>query len=266
MRYIYGLYDPPERGGRLRYIGQAGNPKKRHRDHWNDRVKRGKQYNSLKNKWLRTLDEPPPMEILVIVEDIETFDTENAAIREVSRRWPGLLTNSAHNGNNPEWLAANASRSAKVKAYAARPEVRRRMSETAKRNLAVPGQAVARANIRWSDPAQREGARQRGQDVAGEYSAMMREWWKRSENQLRMMERNVSSATCWANNLCSLDKPCKQCGAPVGVFRIDPPCKVCDRRKRHTFWMNTRTGEWSRRSRANPGMPWLTSRSDGLVS
>lgn len=229
MKYIYGLYDPPERGEQLRYIGRAGNPWGRLKAHWRDQAKLDKQYNSPKNIWLRTLDKCPDMEILVIVEDVEVFRTENAMIGEVSRRWPGLLVNSAQNGNSPEWDATRKRAAERLASYiAANPEARRIRSETAKNNPALGG---AGSVARWAQPGSREKARAVARPTFG---AEMRGWWKQPEFARKMAKRNVSSATCWANNPCSLDRPCKECGTPVGVFSVD--CPTCQKTKRHPYW------------------------------
>jgi GIY-YIG catalytic domain-containing protein len=68
--YIYGLYD---RRGRLRYIGKTGNPAKRLKNHWYNRhrlpnMRRDRGDCERKQLWIRTLNAPPELRVLVIVE------------------------------------------------------------------------------------------------------------------------------------------------------------------------------------------------------
>jgi len=72
--YIYGLYD---KRGRIRYIGKTGNPTNRIKNHWYNRyrpVSNGQGTNggtddcARKQRWLRNLDSPPDLRVLVVVE------------------------------------------------------------------------------------------------------------------------------------------------------------------------------------------------------
>jgi hypothetical protein len=85
--YIYGLYD---KRGRLRYIGKTENPAKRIKGHWADRYRLGGNRAlsrggngdcERKNRWLTTLDEPPEMRVLVIVES-EVVHNDGDSCRE----------------------------------------------------------------------------------------------------------------------------------------------------------------------------------------
>ncbi len=91
MFEIYALLD---RSGRIRYIGKTSQgAHKRLRDHWGDRTT-GK---TPKDGWLRSLDAPPDVRVLAIVEDSEVLsgehNIENLAIRAVQTRWPGQIMN-----------------------------------------------------------------------------------------------------------------------------------------------------------------------------
>ena len=77
--YLYGLYHT---SGQLCYVGKTNDPENRLYLHWVGRHHNPntKRWSSDKNKWLRTLREPPVMRILAVIEDDEADLTEFLAI------------------------------------------------------------------------------------------------------------------------------------------------------------------------------------------
>lgn len=96
MIQIYGLYDPE---GKLRYIGQALDAIGRLKSHWRFRA----EGHSRKDTWLQSLDNPPLIRILVIVEDREAYKVERFAIEEACTLFGYQLTNDTFRPRDGLW-------------------------------------------------------------------------------------------------------------------------------------------------------------------
>lgn len=67
--YIYGLYgDFRGEHNCLRYIGLTWNCNDRAITHWQQKGVRNPQNSYRKNKWLRSLNQPPEMRVLLVTE------------------------------------------------------------------------------------------------------------------------------------------------------------------------------------------------------
>jgi hypothetical protein len=168
MIYIYGLYD---RRGRLRYIGQAKNPRERLKGHWGERDGNGQ---GRKVRWLRTLSKPPEMRVLAVIEDMYDEDdiannrpteidvAEGAAIIAAVDRfgWDQILNELtvSKNGSIRKTLASpdyRARLSANAKALWEDPEFRAKQNNPER--LALRSEyGKKQMAINWQDPAFRE--------------------------------------------------------------------------------------------------------------
>lgn len=232
--YIYGLYD---RRCRLRYIGQAANPHARLRKHWHSRNE--PEYRSRKNKWLRTLTEPPEMRILAIVENSDVKRTERAAIAAARKRFGRKqITNWREYGTDP--LVVSPETRAKMSASSAwkgkprSPEFKAAQSDAMKGNQHLLGHvhsAETRAKISAGNKGKKRSPETRARMSAAsrrraaEVSAIFKGKPKSPEHRAKI-----------AAALYDWFRPCKGCGGPQCTFRVDPPCEVCQRRSRMPYW------------------------------
>jgi hypothetical protein len=124
---------------------------------------------------------------------------------------------------------------AKRRASLQTPEYRAKRSASAKEQMSRPGHRAklsASAHRRWERGDAK--SRQAVSDSNKRRHALARQ----ADPEAYRAKQSAAANARWArarwNSLCSLDKPCKECCAPVGVFALD--CETCQRRKHHPFW------------------------------
>jgi hypothetical protein len=146
---IYAICD----GSEIRYIGQSVDGHARQRQHWNDRNRRSCSLH----KWLRTLDEPPPYQIIAIVEDDLAHGIERAAIIALRQITNGRLLNDKVRGSVSAETRARLSEARRGRTISA--EARAKIGAANRGRAVSPELAEARrqrALAQWADPARRD--------------------------------------------------------------------------------------------------------------
>lgn len=138
---IYALLDPGGGvydQGAIRYIGRAENAYKRLRHHWYVRRNKGQRHRPV-YQWLCTLEYPPIMSILEVVDQDYAGYVENEWIARSWRKFgQGQICNRVMNGH----IIVTGARASEISKAKWTPELRREASE--------------RARVQWINPDHRE--------------------------------------------------------------------------------------------------------------
>jgi hypothetical protein len=129
--------------------------------------------------------------------------------------------------------------------------------------------AMAAKQVRrnWQDPEYRDNQHRIRQspEFRAKMAEQTRKNWQDPEYRARQSTAFRDASNALQTKPYAIDMPCKECGAPVGLFKVD--CEACQRRKRYRFWGYTNPAGrfyWSLNARRWSGQPLSTGQAKKL--